>query len=184
MDREHNDLFLYSIFQSLYTLFVKFWLNHVEYQSCELYCSRALVIDADTLKTNLNLERLILNKSDIGDIGFQSLLSSLSNLLFQFKVTNSLISAKSLPYLLEFIKTHRLLREFSLENNAITIHSAPELNFADLIDQIVNILNRNHCICELEINTKIKDIIEESTNSDINLSDSIVRGYYLLLQMK
>ncbi|CAF1537992.1 unnamed protein product [Adineta ricciae] len=47
MDRTQNDSFFYNIFDSLYVLFVKFWLNHSEYKSCGSYCSKALVVDGN-----------------------------------------------------------------------------------------------------------------------------------------
>ncbi|CAF1154762.1 unnamed protein product [Adineta ricciae] len=47
MDRQQNDSFFYSIYDSLYTLFVRFWLNHSEHKPCSLNCSRALVVDGN-----------------------------------------------------------------------------------------------------------------------------------------
>ncbi|CAF1671116.1 unnamed protein product, partial [Adineta ricciae] len=63
MDRQDNDSFFYSIFQPLYPLFVKFWLNHAEYKPCSLYCSRALVVDAEISSINVGCDQTPLYKS-------------------------------------------------------------------------------------------------------------------------
>jgi hypothetical protein len=52
---------------------------------------------ANALKTNTVLRSLALCSSEIGDIGFQVLLSSLPSSLSQLEVEDSLISGKSLP---------------------------------------------------------------------------------------
>ncbi|CAF1573621.1 unnamed protein product, partial [Adineta steineri] len=101
--------------------------------------------------------------SDIGNSGFQAILSSLPDSLIVLHFTHNCLDAKILPWFENFIKTHPKIKDVSLENNPITLNSAPKLDVAGLIDQILKITNANQCNCYLEIYTKIQDIIAETT---------------------
>ncbi|CAF4334893.1 unnamed protein product, partial [Rotaria sp. Silwood2] len=109
--------------------------------------------------TNIILQSLQLPKSEIGDIGIQVLLNSLPKTLSKLEVEYNLITAKSLPFLLAFLKTHPTLKQISLLENGISSHSSMEVNVPDLMETIFEASNENHCICYLNINeSPINDV--------------------------
>ena len=115
------------------------------------------IILSQILKTNTVLQMLVLNNTIIGDIGFQTLLSSLPNSLFQLIIDDSRISAKSLPCLLDFVKTYPNLKYVSLKNNGINESNVTNINVPDIIEKILQITNENHCLFDLNINNIVKE---------------------------
>ncbi|CAF1470727.1 unnamed protein product [Rotaria sordida] len=86
---------------------------------------------------------------EIGDIGFQAILSSLPNSLSQLESTSNQISDKSLPTLLTFVETHPHLKQISLKESGINKNSSTPVNASDLMAKILEITNKNHCICQI-----------------------------------
>ncbi|CAF4920593.1 unnamed protein product [Rotaria sp. Silwood1] len=98
---------------------------------------------------NSSLLGKLLHGCEIGDIGFQAILSSLPNSLSQFEFTNNRISEKSLPALLAFVETHPTLKQISLLESGINKNSSTPVNASDLVVKILKITNKNHCICQI-----------------------------------
>ncbi|CAF1278261.1 unnamed protein product [Rotaria sordida] len=95
------------------------------------------------------LQSFTADKCEIGDIGFQAILSSLPNSLFQLEFTSKQISEKSLPALLAFVETHPTLKQIKIEFG-INKNSSTPVNASDLVAKILKITNKNHCICQIE----------------------------------
>jgi hypothetical protein len=147
-------------------------ITHLELLYCDNVRDEDVIMFCHALKTNTTLQSLILNSSEIGDSGFQALLSSLPNSLTQLKVENNVITAKSLPSLLAFMKNATVLNEISLKENGIRSSSLPEVNVPDLVAKILDSANANHCICNLDIQEKVKPQIEKALNDGISISSA------------
>jgi hypothetical protein len=132
------------------------------------------------LKTNTVLQTLILEHSQIGDIGFQALLSSLSDSLSEFRVEHNLITGESLPYLLTFIKTHPLLREISLKQYGLGLNSTSEVNIPDLSQEIIKTADQYHCLCEINFSETLDEYVAQETNGDIILYDKDLQNVHIL----
>lgn len=129
------------------------------------------------LKTNTVLQSLSLKQTEISDIGFQALLSSLPTSLSQLIIKDTLITEKSLPALLTFVKDRPNLKDISIIRNQIRIYSLNELNISDLLETILKITNANHCFFDLSINRKAKEAIEISTDDSIDLNNQNLQDY-------
>ncbi|CAF3511751.1 unnamed protein product [Adineta steineri] len=138
-------------------------IAHLKFYECANLGDQEAIVLADGLKMATNLKSFQVDNSDIGNSGFQAILSSLPDSLIVLHFTHNCLDAKILPWFENFIKTHPKIKDVSLENNPITLNSAPKLDVAGLIDQILKITNANQCNCYLEIYTKIQDIIAETT---------------------
>ena len=137
-----------------------------------------IIMLTNALKFNTVLQSLVINQSQIGDIGFEALLSSLPNSLLELELQNSLISAKSLPYLLDFLKTHPHLKEVSLKQNMIS-NSSTEVNVSDLAKEIIKITHAYHCICDLDINEIVKEKVTQSINGEVFLDRLELRDHQI-----
>ncbi|CAF0775869.1 unnamed protein product [Adineta steineri] len=155
-------------------------IAHLKFDECANLGDQEAIALADALKMATNLKSFQVNSSDIGNSGFQAILSSLPDSLILLHFTHSCLNAKILPWFGNFIKTHPKIRDISLANNPITLNSAPELDVAGLIDQILKITNANQCNCYLEIYTKIQDIISDTPIGCIWLPREYRRDYDLL----
>ena len=135
---------------------------------------------AQVLKNNTFLQKFTMDDSHIGDIGFQSLLCSLPKSLSILIIDKSRISAKSLPCLLDFIKTHPNLRYISLQTNGIS-KSSTDVNVPYLIENIFQMVYNNNCICYLDINDSVNKEMEKLPSDDIiSLSYKYLRDDHIL----
>jgi hypothetical protein len=132
------------------------------------------------LNTNTVLQSLTLDQSQIGDIGFQALLSSLPSSLSYLKLEDNLISWKSLPSLLAFIKARPNFKKVCLKTNGISCNCSTKINVPDLIERILKTADTNHCICELDIIEKIKENMTQSTDNEIDLCLAQLRDDHVL----
>lgn len=132
------------------------------------------------LKTYTVLRSLTISESSIGDIGFQALLSSLPNALSQSIINDNLISSKSLPSLYNFMQTHSNVKYISLNENGISLDNSIDINASDLMNKIFKIANKNDCICLININEKVKNVMENLANDSIDLTRSRLRDDHIL----
>ena len=86
------------------------------------------VMLTEGFKTNTVLQTLSLERSKISDIGFKALITSLPKSLFQLKLQDNLITAKSLHALLAFVKDHSNLEIISIKNNGISNYCSSQIN--------------------------------------------------------
>ncbi|CAF0796547.1 unnamed protein product [Rotaria sordida] len=116
----------------------------------------------------------------MSDIGFQALLSTLPNSLCELKLEDNQISEKSLPVLLTFFKRQLNLKQISLRKNAISSNNSIGVNVPDLVEQILKVTDKKHCIFTLDINEWINNKMEELTDGNINLISTELRGHHIL----
>ena len=94
--------------------------------------------------------------SEISDIGFEALLSSLSKSLHQLIIKNNQITAKSLPSLSAFINDRPALKHVCLTENHIRgNNNSNEVNVFELTEKMVKIAYANQCILDLGVNDQM-----------------------------
>ncbi|CAF4046649.1 unnamed protein product [Rotaria sordida] len=123
-------------------------IKHVKLSQNSLSDEDCIML-ANYLKNNQVLQSFTIDGCEIGDIGFQAILSSLPNSLSQLESTSNQISDKSLPTLLTFVETHPHLKQISLKESGINKNSSTPVNASDLMAKILEITNKNHCICQI-----------------------------------
>jgi Ran GTPase-activating protein (RanGAP) involved in mRNA processing and transport len=126
---------------------------------------------ARALSTVTKIRELELTLPYIDDSAFQALVKGLPTSLTSLDVEDNSISIKSLPVILDFLKTHTTLKKLSLTNNGITVKEEQARNLLQTIHQVAD---ANNCVCNIPINERVEEALAKDEEK-INLFNAYLR---------